>query len=254
MTQLELPHLGGSNATPIKTCSVCREQKPATAFASDRAKPDGLFRMCRACDADRRKKRWAENREHLKAKSRIRYRADLETNRAKSAERRRSERGRAINRRAVASYRERNAAKRAAHHAVRRALASGEVVKPNRCERAELGQCCGRIEAHHADYGKPLEVTWLCIHHHNEAHTAERPMWIGPAPLLECTAGGDVSSPPVVTSLPVVMSSRAVISPPVAVSSANPTVPARAGTHFPSEREGLCRGQLTDGHSPWRSK
>lgn len=190
MTQLELPHIGGSNATPVKTCPVCREQRPVTAFACDRNRPDGLFRMCRTCDANRQKKRWAENRERLIAKSRMRYRADLENNRAKSAERRRSERGKAINRQAVARYRERSSAKRAAHHAVRSALASGEIVKPSLCERAELGQCSGRIEAHHADYDKPLEVTWLCIHHHNEAHAAERPTWIAPAPLLDGAGRG----------------------------------------------------------------
>lgn len=44
------------------------------------------------------------------------------------------------------------------------ALASG---------RIKRGNCvvCGEIaEAHHEDYSKPLEITWLCHKHHLERH------------------------------------------------------------------------------------
>lgn len=29
--------------------------------------------------------------------------------------------------------------------------------------------CAGRVEAHHHDYSRPLEVTWLCVMHHRQA-------------------------------------------------------------------------------------
>src|SRR5258708_29167313 len=54
--------------------------------------------------------------------------------------------------------------KRIAHSAVRRALASGELV------RKPCKVCGAKAEAHHPNYFKPLEVVWLCPSHHNEEH------------------------------------------------------------------------------------
>lgn len=58
---------------------------------------------------------------------------------------------------------------RRAHRAVRSALARGELVRPDVCEQADRGDCLGKIEGHHDDYAKPLEVRWLCQRHHAEA-------------------------------------------------------------------------------------
>ena len=57
-----------------------------------------------------------------------------------------------------------------AHTATTRAIKSGKLV-PKPCER------CGatdRIEAHHPDYSKPLEVKWLCFPCHRALHVEER--------------------------------------------------------------------------------
>ncbi|HEY6017514.1 MAG TPA: hypothetical protein VIU16_12075, partial [Gaiellaceae bacterium] len=62
--------------------------------------------------------------------------------------------------RSQARHPERLAARRAVHTAV----AAGRVVKE---------PCfCGatKVEAHHPDYTKPLEVEWLCRQHHAQRH------------------------------------------------------------------------------------
>lgn len=54
-----------------------------------------------------------------------------------------------------------------AHVAVGKAINRGVLVKQP-CE--VCGTTKGRIDAHHDDYDKPLEVRWLCRKHHNLLH------------------------------------------------------------------------------------
>lgn len=66
----------------------------------------------------------------------------------------------------------RNPEKRAAQRAVRYAIRMGTLV---RGECARLGvDCSGKIEAHHADYAKPLDVIWACVHHHDQLDEERR--------------------------------------------------------------------------------
>ena len=56
-----------------------------------------------------------------------------------------------------------------ARNLCRKRIAAGILIKQP-CE------VCGKdtkIEAHHDDYSKPLEVRWLCVYHHNEHHRNE---------------------------------------------------------------------------------
>lgn len=55
--------------------------------------------------------------------------------------------------------------KRAANVAVGNAVRDGRL-KKEPCEVCEEV----RVEAHHADYSKPLEVEWLCSVHHGAKH------------------------------------------------------------------------------------
>ena len=74
------------------------------------------------------------------------------------------------------NYRERNRSRdnmvQRAHKRVRRAVASGELVRPKFCE--DCGAAPARIEGHHEDYSKPLEVDWLCGRCHRQRHRVVR--------------------------------------------------------------------------------
>jgi hypothetical protein len=63
-----------------------------------------------------------------------------------------------------------------AHGAVKRAIKQGKLVRPDACSRC--GGTAKRIEAHHADYGKPLDIQWLCSGCHAKPKRGISPrMW-----------------------------------------------------------------------------
>jgi hypothetical protein len=73
------------------------------------------------------------------------------------------------NKESVAKWRKKNPIKHKAHRAVYTALRSG-FIKKSPCE------ICGdkKVEAHHIDYEKPLDVIWYCKTHHHIADSLRR--------------------------------------------------------------------------------
>jgi len=51
---------------------------------------------------------------------------------------------------------------------LRRALQTGQLMKPEVCSKCSEPK---RLEAHHHDYSKPLEVIWLCCGCHRKVHS-----------------------------------------------------------------------------------
>lgn len=66
------------------------------------------------------------------------------------------------------AYKLRNPEKVLAHHLVAQAIKKGTLVR-GPCQKC--GRTDGRIDAHHADYDKPLDVTWRCRRCHNLEHS-----------------------------------------------------------------------------------
>lgn len=71
--------------------------------------------------------------------------------------------------------------KQIAYRKVRAAITSGALVRPAVCERCSCmpglaSDGRAKIQAHHADYSKPLDVEWICAKcHREETPLPERP-------------------------------------------------------------------------------
>ena len=74
-------------------------------------------------------------------------------------------------------WRARNPEKTKAHNIVAGALRTGKLVKPKACQRCRQ---VSRLEGHHRDYSKPLEVEWLCYWCHHGVPSRRDPVEIDP--------------------------------------------------------------------------
>ncbi len=147
-------------------CTSCRIDKALTDFAINRAKNSGRNNACKECD---RKRVAAAKEADPVAKlerDRIRYWKDPEAQRAAKRE---------IFHRDPAAAKQKNKQRQIAggqKHRARRKVADsvrrGKLLRPAVCSKC--GESNLRIDAHHADYGKPLEITWLCTRCHGKEH------------------------------------------------------------------------------------
>ncbi len=141
----------------MKTCAGCNQVKPNLDFRTRASAPHLLQSLCKRCESE-------------KARAYKKTPAGAHAQSAAEAQYRRSQKGKDALKRSKQVQRERNPGRLAARVALNRALASGQMVKWPACA---MPSCCEtRVEAHHADYSRPLDVIWLCKKHHSAAHKA----------------------------------------------------------------------------------
>lgn len=136
-----------------KKCCRCGEHKAFSEFTRDRSRHDGLQHRCKTCHL-------AANREWAQGNRDVR-RATLQRQNQKQKQQ--------LGRRAtkVASPEQNRA-----HQKVYAATKRGVLSRPVECSRC--GSSGFPIQAHHADYSKPLDVIWLCSPCHGALHANER--------------------------------------------------------------------------------
>ena len=139
-----------------KQCFKCEQVKPLDEFYQDGRMLDGFLNKCKQCTRLDVKKNRKKKLEQYKEYDRERA---MRPNRvAARKEYAASERGKAIQRLAHKKSRERFPEKFKARYVLNNAIRDGKIVRPLMCRCGSTG----RIEAHHIDYSKPLEVIWLC--------------------------------------------------------------------------------------------
>jgi len=60
---------------------------------------------------------------------------------------------------------------------VQKHVQRGKIVKPNKCQMCGHEFPKSKLQAHHHDYNKPLEVSWYCSACHKAVHRQLGPAW-----------------------------------------------------------------------------
>lgn len=125
-------------------CSDCGRDLPESEF---NWRKKGVCRQwrCRSCFSAYNHKRYAANKETIK-KSVAAYRSANPENVFKTR----------------LSTCQENPTKYNAHKVTEAAIAAGVLKRPDKCCICGISGSVRRIEAHHDDYMKPLDVVWVC--------------------------------------------------------------------------------------------
>lgn len=150
----------------MKTCRGCAETKPLDGFYRHPQMGDGYLNFCKLCVIARVKKYTDDHHGEVLEKYRARYYAKDMTEQQKLARREAGRRHLERNKDKARQWSASNPKKRKAHIIVGNAIRDGLLI-PKPCERCSYGI---GVQAHHEDYSKPLDVTWLCRPCHGMRH------------------------------------------------------------------------------------
>ena len=135
----------------MKICRRCGRELPLDEFYVHKDMADGHLNICKECVKARVTKHRYNNLEKIHEYDRVRSN---------------SKKRKAL-RRLITKRRRKETGYQKAHRNLERNVKKGTVKKPMQC------QCCGkkaRLEAHHMDYDRELEVIWLCVSCHRQYH------------------------------------------------------------------------------------
>lgn len=141
-----------------KTCCNCHVEKSRSSFRDSSNTKDGLGSWCKDCCREKNRVYYQERMERLGREEVLRLgRESYEQNKDHKLD-------------LAVIKREESPEQYQAYYLVRQAIRRGDLVRPTTCDNC--GISC-RPDAHHKDYLKPLEVTFLCRKCHVQATVEE---------------------------------------------------------------------------------
>ena len=150
----------------MKTCFKCGAVKPLTDFYKHKQMADGRLNKCKECTKTDVRENRAANVEYYRDYEAKRFQEDPRV-RKRHRRYQKTDAYKESKKKSNRKWRQENPDKRAAHIILGNAVRDGRVDKPEKCTSCGAG---GRIEGHHDDYTKPLDVTWLCRKCHGQLH------------------------------------------------------------------------------------
>lgn len=133
-----------------KTCFKCGRKKPLDEFYGHQMMHDKHLNKCKTCTKSDAALNYRAKRRRYAGYEQQRFHDPLRKEKVLEYQR---------------TMRKRNPQKHTARYALAQAVKNGRIMRTP-CE------ICGvePAQAHHHDYSQPLNVQWLCFHHHREIH------------------------------------------------------------------------------------
>lgn len=156
----------------MKVCRECQTERPFSDFYKHPRMADGHLNKCIACVKKRVGKHREENIERIREYDKQR---GNEPHRVEARKQyMQTDAGRQAKKRGMDAYRKRHPMIYASHIISQKAVTNGLLVKASNCSACDSPE---KIEGHHDDYTKPMEVRWLCEGCHKEWHRNNRPIY-----------------------------------------------------------------------------
>jgi len=156
----------------MKVCRECKKEKLLSEFYVHKEMADGHLNKCIECVKLRvikhRQNNLAKVTAYDKMRSKKPHRLQAIRDYAKT------EAGKLTKKKAMSAYHARYPMKYAAHILTGNAVRSGKLIPELTCS------CCKsteKIEGHHDDYTKPLDVRWLCEKCHKQWHRENKAIY-----------------------------------------------------------------------------
>jgi len=137
----------------MKICNNCKLFKPLSEFYKSKREKDGLQSWCKECTITRVKEfNKTEDGKISQSKACKKYYL--------------TEKGKIARNKSNNKYKISNPEKRKVHSIIEHALRDGKLIK----KPCEVCYTTVKVEAHHDDYSKPLDIKWLCRKDHKLVH------------------------------------------------------------------------------------
>jgi hypothetical protein len=156
----------------MKVCRECNEEKPLTDFYKHPRMMDGHLNKCISCVKSRVGKHRELNLEVIREYDNKRANKPHRVQARKDYQK--TEAGKLAKKKAMAAYLQRYPMIYAAHVITGNAIRDGKLFKATSCS---VCNSIEKIEGHHDDYTKPLDVRWLCEKCHKEWHRHNKPIY-----------------------------------------------------------------------------
>lgn len=156
-------------SSTTKTCIKCQRELPHSDFWGNTKTRDGLRGSCKACANASKRAYYRKNKDKVRDYY-LKYGREYQARPHVIERRKRYEKEHPD--RILAAVAKSTKRQRAIHPEKRRAqTAVGNAVRDGRLKKAPCVVCGGeKVQGHHWDYGRPLDVLWLCVRHHRMIH------------------------------------------------------------------------------------